>query len=100
MKSYFYDFFIPTIKQHAKPQDKLFFLGDLFDNRNSINLKTINAVIELFETLSEIIDCHVLLGNHDMYLMNSPEINSVATIRNIKNVTIYDEPKGNQQSGV
>lgn len=93
MKSYFYDFFIPLLKAHMKPGDKLFFLGDLFDNRTSINLKTINTVIELFETLSKIIECHVLLGNHDMYLMNSPDINSVATIRNINNVIIYDQPK-------
>lgn len=93
MTSYFYDFFIPTIKEYAKPDDKLFFLGDLFDNRNSINLRTINAVIELFEELSKIIECHILLGNHDMYLMNSPKINSVSTIRNIPNVYVYNDTK-------
>lgn len=93
MKSYFYDFFIPMLKQYKKKNDKLFFLGDLFDNRNSISIKAINTVIQLFEDLSKIIECHVLLGNHDMYLMNSPDINSVSTIRNINNVYIYEEPK-------
>ncbi len=92
MTSYFYDFLIPMIKEHKKKDDVLFLLGDLYDNRNSINLKTINAVIELFETLGKLIPCHVLLGNHDMYLMNSPEINSISTIRNIEGITIYDKP--------
>jgi calcineurin-like phosphoesterase family protein len=93
MKSYFYDFFIPTLKSKIKPEDKLIFLGDLFDNRNSINLKIINEVIQLFEKLSQIIECHVLLGNHDMYLMNSSDINSPAVIKHIPNIHIYDKPK-------
>jgi 3',5'-cyclic AMP phosphodiesterase CpdA len=93
MKAYFYEFFIPTIIKYSKPGDKFFFLGDLFDNRTSINLKTIDTVIKLFEDLSKIIECHLLLGNHDMYLMNSPDINSVSTVRNINNVFVYEEPQ-------
>lgn len=92
MKNYFYDFFIPIIKKYAKKNDKLLILGDLFDNRNSIDMRAINIVVELFENLSEIIECHVLLGNHDQRMMNDPNINSIATIRNIKNVYVYHEP--------
>lgn len=93
MKSYFYDFLIPLLKEYKKNGDKLFILGDIFDNRTSINLKSISTVVKLFEDLSKIIECHVLLGNHDMWAMSDPEINSVCTIRNIPNVTIYDSPK-------
>jgi len=93
MKSYFYDFFIPLLKKHKKKDDVLFFLGDLYDNRTSINIKVIDCVVKLFEDLSEIIECHVLLGNHDNFNMSDPEVNSVCTIRNIQNVTIYDSPK-------
>ena len=92
MKDYFYEFLIPTIKEFAKNNDKLLLLGDLFDNRNSIDMRAINIVVELFEALSEIIECHVLLGNHDQRMMNDPSINSIATIRNIKNVFVYDKP--------
>ncbi len=92
MKAYFYEFLIPTLKEYKKKDDKLFILGDIFDNRTSINLKSISAVVKLFEDLSKIIECHVLLGNHDMWAMSDPEINSVCTIRNIPNVTIYDQP--------
>lgn len=90
MKSYFYDFLIPILKKHAKKDDKLFFLGDLFDNRTSINLKVISAVVQLFEDLSIIIECHVLLGNHDSWNMTDAEIHSICTIRNISNVTVYE----------
>jgi DNA repair exonuclease SbcCD nuclease subunit len=93
MKSYFYDFFIPTIKNYKKEGDVLVFLGDLFDNRNSISLKVLNTVVKLFEDLSNIIECHVILGNHDNFNMNDPEINSVCTIRNIPGVIVYDRPK-------
>lgn len=92
MDGYFYNFFIPLLKENMKNGDVLVITGDIFDNRNSIGVKVINSVIQLFETLSKIIPVHVLVGNHDMYLMNSTDINSVATIRNIKNVTVYTEP--------
>ena len=92
MTSYFYDFLIPILKEYKKPGDKLFILGDIFDNRTSINLKSIVAVVKLFEDLSKIIECHTLLGNHDMWAMSDPEINSVCTIRNIPNVFVYDTP--------
>lgn len=91
MKSYFYDFFIPFLLEYKKEDDKLFILGDIFDNRNSLNLKVIQTVIELFEKLGSIIDCHILLGNHDMYAMIDPTINSVTTIRNIPGIKVYEK---------
>lgn len=92
MKSYFYDFLIPILKKYKKSEDKLFILGDIFDNRTSINLKAISTVVKLFEDLSKIIECHVLIGNHDMWAMSDPEFNSVCTIRNISNVFVYESP--------
>lgn len=91
MIDYFYNWFIPLLKQHKKPNDKLFFLGDLYDNRTSLNLKVLNAVVKLFEDLSKIIEIHTLIGNHDAWGMTSEEITSVATIRNISNVFVYDK---------
>ena len=92
MKKYFTEFLIPKLKKYAKKEDKLLLLGDLFDNRNSIDMRAINIVVELFEEISKIIECHILLGNHDQRMMNDPTINSVATIRNIDNVFVYEEP--------
>jgi Straboviridae/Ackermannviridae/Kyanoviridae exonuclease subunit 1 len=93
MTSYFYDFLIPFLKKYKKPDDKLFVLGDIFDNRTSIHLKALHAVVKLFEDLSIIIETHVLLGNHDMWAMSDPEVNSHSTIRNINNIYVYEQPK-------
>lgn len=93
MRSYFFDFFIPILEENARPQDKLFFLGDLFDNRNSIDMRAITLAVEIFEALSKIIECHVLLGNHDQRMMTDPTVNSVVSIRNIDNVIVYDKEK-------
>ncbi len=92
MSDYFYNWLIPSLKTYAKKGDKLMILGDIFDNRTSINLKVINHVVKLFEDLSKIIEIHSILGNHDMFAMADPEINSVCTIRNIPNVFIYEQP--------
>ena len=92
MRSYFYDFFIPLLKEYSKENDKLLVLGDIFDNRNSIDLRALNLAVEIFEDISKIIECHVLLGNHDQRMMNDPNINSVVSIRNINNVFVYSEP--------
>jgi len=91
MRSYFFDFFIPILEENVKPNDKFFFLGDLFDNRNSIDMRAITLGVEIFEAISKIIECHVLLGNHDQRMMTDPTINSVVSIRNINNVTVYDK---------
>lgn len=91
MRSYFFDFFIPFIKKNAKSTDKFFFLGDLFDNRTSIDMRALTLAVEIFEELSKIIECHVLLGNHDQRMMNDPTINSIVTIRNIPNVITYSK---------
>lgn len=91
MKSYFTDFFIPLLEKYSKPNDKLVFLGDLFDNRNAIDMRAINIVVDIFEQISKIIECHILLGNHDQRMMNDPTINSIATIRNIDNIFVYEK---------
>jgi len=90
MHSYFYEWFIPLLQQNKKKDDKLFILGDIFDNRTSINLKAITTVVKLFEDLSKIVECHVLVGNHDAWLMNHNDINSACVIRNIPNVFVYE----------
>lgn len=92
MRSYFFDFLIPIIKENAKKDDKFFFLGDLFDNRIALDMTAINLAVEIFEELTKNIECHVLLGNHDQRMMKDPTINGIATIRNIKNLHTYSKP--------
>ena len=42
MDDYFYNFFIPLLKENMKKDNVLVICGDIFDNRNSIGLKIIN----------------------------------------------------------
>lgn len=92
MHDYFYDFFIPMLKANAKAGDKVVHLGDVYDNRNSLNLKVVDFTVKLFEDIAEIIDVHILTGNHDNFNQSNSEINSVCTIRNIKGIYIYEKP--------
>jgi len=92
MIDYFYQWFIPTVKNKVKKGDILIHCGDLFDNRNSINVKVVDSVVKLFEELSNIFsEIHVIAGNHDAYAMSSTSINSLCVIRNISNITIHDQ---------
>lgn len=92
MLDYFNNWFIPMAKKKVKKGDILIHLGDLFDNRNSINVKVVDSVVKLFEELSQIFsEIHIISGNHDAYAMTSTSINSLCVIRNIENVTIHDQ---------
>ena len=42
MRDYFYDWFIPTVKKNYQPGDILIHLGDVYDSRQSINIKVLN----------------------------------------------------------
>ncbi len=92
MSSYFYDFLIPNLQKYSKPGDILLHLGDVYDNRTSINVKVLNKVINIFEDLSKILPVHIIIGNHDNFNLNDNDVNSVSTLRNIPNVFTYIKP--------
>ena len=89
---WFNEFLVPFLKKHYKPGDVLCILGDIFDNRTSINIKVMNTVIEMFQTLGSILPVHILVGNHDMWAMNNTEICSTASIRHIPGINLYTQP--------
>lgn len=71
-------------------------LGDLFDRRKYISFQTLALSRKyFFEQFSRYnIDCHVLLGNHDVFFKNTLEINSPELLLQEyqNNVFIYNEP--------
>ena len=69
-------------------------LGDVFDSRQSLNLKVLNLGIEIFEALSEIFHdgIYIICGNHDIYGKNSNDINSLKALKWIPGISIYEEP--------
>jgi len=90
IEDYFFNFFIPLIKREYKSGDILYHLGDVFDNRQSINLAAQDLAIRVFEELSKIFpEIHVIVGNHDIMKKNSNDISSVDCIKYIPNVTVH-----------
>jgi len=89
--SYIRNFFIPTIRLHKV--ERLIISGDVFDNRQSINIYIYNKVLDLFiELTKEFKDIHIIVGNHDINNKTTNNINSVNLLRLINNVHVYTEP--------
>jgi len=90
---YFYNFFIPILEKKYKKDDKLFILGDLFDNRTYLNIKVMVKVLELFETFEKMnIDIHIITGNHDLWGEHDYRYNSLNILKKFNNVQIYTDP--------
>lgn len=95
MRKYFFEWFIPLVKKEYKPGDAFIHLGDVYDSRQSINLKVLNLCVEIFSELSKIFPdgIHVILGNHDCYSKESNDINSLSSLKWIPGVKVYEEPE-------
>jgi len=101
IEDYFFKFFIPLIKKEYKKGDVLYHLGDVFDNRQSVNLAAQDLAIRVFEELGKIFDdIHIIVGNHDIMRKNSNEISSVDCLKYLPNVTVLKEPKILQYKGI
>ena len=92
MKDFFLNTLVNTLEE--KKITDLRILGDLFDNRNNINIRTMNTVLfvfrEIYKKLPDL-QVSILLGNHDIYYHNRIDINSLECLREIPNITIIDK---------
>lgn len=95
ISQYFFSWFIPLVKKNYKKGDILIHLGDVYDSRQSINIKVLNLGINIFESLSEVFNdgIYVIAGNHDLWGKTSNEINSLKSLKWIPNVNILEEPE-------
>lgn len=69
-------------------------LGDLFDCRNNVNIRTLNVAIDVFrwyKANKPKIKFKILLGNHDIYYKNRIDVNSIECLRQIGNIEIIDK---------
>ena len=89
---FFYEFYIPWVKEQYKEGDVLFVLGDWFDNRQLLDINVMNKSIDLIVDLSEILPVYFMTGNHDIYKKNDTDVNSISAFKFIPNVTIYEDP--------
>lgn len=69
------DFFKKYVIPNQKQVDYIIFLGDVFDNRKTIDFSVLKIVKEeIFNNISK--KTFIILGNHDIYYNDSNEINS------------------------
>jgi DNA repair exonuclease SbcCD nuclease subunit len=94
-EDYFENFFIPLIENYEKEDSYLIVAGDIFDNRQSINVLVLHKTINIFKKLSERFkEIHIIAGNHDVFLKSSNEITSLDGIANISNnIFLYKDPE-------
>lgn len=92
--NYFYNVFIPLLKENYKEGDIVCSLGDIFDNRSAVGINTINTVIDIFEKIADICpDIRLIVGNHDIYNKSSNTVTSLNILKYIKGVKIYYSPE-------
>jgi DNA repair exonuclease SbcCD nuclease subunit len=82
---------IPYLKE--RNIKKIFFLGDMFDNRSSINTKIHNEVFNLFNDYFKEFEIVILVGNHDTYYNSSIETNSIKFLGKFENIKIIEVPE-------
>lgn len=88
-KIFFKEEFIPYLQKNKI--EKVFILGDLFHNRNNINIKVQNFVVELFRNDLKDYEIIIITGNHDIYYNTTLQTNSLEWLREFKNVTLINE---------
>lgn len=84
-------FLIPTLKENKTgSNDKLIILGDVFHDRYSVGNRIISPVLDIFRTLSDIIDIHIITGNHDLFSNTTNKYCSIDILGEF--ATIHKEP--------
>lgn len=86
----FVDFVIDQVKKDSEI-DAIAFLGDWFENRNAINVMTLDAANEAADKLNKIgLPIFFEIGNHDLYHRHNRSIYSPKTFKDKSNFVIVD----------
>lgn len=79
----------------SKGIDKIIFLGDLFHDRQKIDVLAYQKTFEIIERRmgERELDMRLLLGNHDLWHFQRLDVSSVNPLRSIGGVTVVDSPR-------
>jgi DNA repair exonuclease SbcCD nuclease subunit len=84
--------FIPLLQREYRPGDILVHCGDTFDSRQSINLYVMNKAMNIMEQLANIMPVYSIVGNHDIFMKYSNDVNSMKIFKHLENFTVYEQP--------
>lgn len=78
----------------SKKIQNIVFLGDLFHDRQKIDVLTYQKTFEIFEKhlLNNKINLYLLLGNHDLWHHQKWDVSSVNPLRNLPGISVINEP--------
>lgn len=86
---FFREQFIPYLTENKI--ENVYFLGDVMDNRNHVNVRTMSEVYDFFRNDLKDFKVTVLLGNHDIYYKTTTEVNSLKFLSSLSNVTLIED---------
>ena len=84
--------FFPALEEHGV--ETVIHMGDAFDSRKSIDYQSLEwAKRVVFEPLKKY-EVHMIVGNHDIFLRNSTEINAPELLlKDYPNIRTYSSPQ-------
>lgn len=89
----FVQFFCEQVKAD-KEIDAVMFLGDWFENRNAVNISTLNYSHRGLDALNKLgKPIYFCVGNHDLYHRHHRDIHSAVMFGQYSNITLIDHPK-------
>lgn len=69
------------------------FMGDWFENRNSVNVMTMDYAGEAVKLLAALnLPIYIIIGNHDLYHRESRKVFSTKIFKEFTNITLVSEP--------
>ena len=87
--SFFEEFLINKVEEDSY----LIIGGDVFDNRQTINIFVYHSVFTLFKKLSNRFkEIHIIIGNHDISNKTTNEVNALSMFNLIDNIFVYEKP--------
>jgi len=93
MQGWMDKFFFPLLDNEVEDGDVFVHCGDIFDNRQSVGLSTMNICIGFFERLSKYFkEMYLLCGNHDAYYTTKNDITSLECLKHIPGVNVIKTP--------
>lgn len=75
-------------------------IGDLFQDRQKIQVYTYQKVFETFQRYSDKVNWKLLLGNHDLWFAEKWDISSVFPFQAVPNVEVISRPCSTEINGV
>lgn len=88
IQRFFVEQFIPYCKKNKIK--RVVILGDIFENRTTLNVRTMYIAKNVLTAISEAVDgIDMVIGNHDLYYKNSSEIDSSILFDNIPGIMIH-----------